>query len=131
MQDWDLSKENYQPLKRGRTQLCKDETKAGQKEAVDSQRRYFLVQCADASRRLLLQLIMSILQEVLAGTRIQQERRSLSSLDKVCTLTSCFAWHCLPKAHEYAHRFIKWTQETFRAGGHQAELLPLLERCTR
>ena len=31
----------------------------------------------------------------------------------------------------YAYRFIKWTQETFRAGGHQAELLPLLERCTR
>ena len=28
-------------------------------------------------------------------------------------------------------RFIKWTQDTFRAGGHQAELLPLLERCTR
>lgn len=28
-------------------------------------------------------------------------------------------------------RFIKWTQETFRSGGHQAELLPLLERCTR
>jgi hypothetical protein len=28
-------------------------------------------------------------------------------------------------------RFIKWTQETFQAGGHKAELLPLLERCTR
>ena len=28
-------------------------------------------------------------------------------------------------------RFIKWTQETFSAGGHKAELLPLLERCTR
>lgn len=30
-----------------------------------------------------------------------------------------------------ACRFIKWTQETFSAGGHKAELLPLLERCTR
>lgn len=29
------------------------------------------------------------------------------------------------------YRFIKWTQETFAAGGHKAELLPLLERCTR
>lgn len=28
-------------------------------------------------------------------------------------------------------RFIKWTQEFFSAGGHKAELLPLLERCTR
>ncbi|KAL4440602.1 hypothetical protein ABPG75_003603 [Micractinium tetrahymenae] len=28
-------------------------------------------------------------------------------------------------------RFIKWTQEAFAAGGHKAELLPLLERCTR
>lgn len=35
-----------------------------------------------------------------------------------------------PAAHA-ACRFIKWTQETFSAGGHKAELLPLLERCTR
>ena len=28
-------------------------------------------------------------------------------------------------------RFIKWTQDTFKSGGHQAELIPLLERCTR
>jgi checkpoint serine/threonine-protein kinase len=28
-------------------------------------------------------------------------------------------------------RLIKWTQDTFTAGGHKAELLPLLERCTR
>jgi hypothetical protein len=27
--------------------------------------------------------------------------------------------------------YIKWTQETFKAGGHKADLLPLLERCTR
>lgn len=33
--------------------------------------------------------------------------------------------------HTYLNRFIKWTQETFSAGGHKAELLPLLERCTR
>ena len=30
-----------------------------------------------------------------------------------------------------ASRFIKWTQDTFQSGGHKAELLPLLERCTR
>ena len=28
-------------------------------------------------------------------------------------------------------RYIKWTQETFPAGGHKAELLPILEMCTR
>ena len=27
--------------------------------------------------------------------------------------------------------YIKWTQDTFKAGGHKADLLPLLERCTR
>ena len=27
--------------------------------------------------------------------------------------------------------YIKWTQDAFKAGGHKAELLPLLERCTR
>lgn len=27
-------------------------------------------------------------------------------------------------------RFIKWTQDTFVAGGARAELIPLLERCT-
>jgi hypothetical protein len=29
------------------------------------------------------------------------------------------------------YRYIKWTQATFKAGGHKAELMPLLERCTR
>jgi len=28
-------------------------------------------------------------------------------------------------------RYLKWTQSTFKAGGHKAEMLPLLERCTR
>lgn len=28
-------------------------------------------------------------------------------------------------------RFIRWTQDTFSAGGHKAELMPLLERATR
>lgn len=30
-----------------------------------------------------------------------------------------------------ARRFVKWVQQTFTAGGHQSELVPLLERCTR
>ena len=30
-----------------------------------------------------------------------------------------------------ARRFIRWAQEAHPAGGHKAELLPLLERCTR
>ena len=38
----------------------------------------------------------------------------------------------LDQKHQLLHRrFIKWTQETFHTGGHQAELLSLLERCTR
>jgi checkpoint serine/threonine-protein kinase len=30
-----------------------------------------------------------------------------------------------------ARRFIKWTEQTFLAGGRETELLPTLERCTR
>lgn len=33
---------------------------------------------------------------------------------------------CMPM-----RRFIKWTHDTFKAGGNKSELLPLLERCTR
>lgn len=29
------------------------------------------------------------------------------------------------------YSYIKWTQDNFKAGGHKADLLPLLERCTR
>ena len=36
-----------------------------------------------------------------------------------------------PHAPTSRCRFLKWTQDTFKAGGHQAELVPLLERCTR
>ncbi len=28
-------------------------------------------------------------------------------------------------------RYIKWTQETYRSGGAKAQLVPLLEQCTR
>ena len=37
--EWELSKENFQPLKRGRKAVCKEEAKARQKEDVDAQRR--------------------------------------------------------------------------------------------
>lgn len=37
----------------------------------------------------------------------------------------------MPEPAAPHHRFIKWTRETFNTGGHKAELLPLLERCTR
>ena len=36
-----------------------------------------------------------------------------------------------PECCGFSCRLIKWTQDTFKAGGHQAELLPILERCTR
>ena len=38
---------------------------------------------------------------------------------------------CSDRISHIVRRFVKWTQNTFRSGGHQAELLPLLERCTR
>ena len=37
--EWELSKENFQPLKRGRKEVCKEEVKACQKGDVDGQRR--------------------------------------------------------------------------------------------
>lgn len=36
-----------------------------------------------------------------------------------------------PGCFEFLCRLIKWTQDTYKSGGHQAELLPILERCTR
>ena len=45
---------------------------------------------------------------------------------------SASAVRCVPEADKlHAGRFIKQTQDTFKSGGQKAELLPLLERCTR
>ena len=52
----------------------------------------------------------------------QAGMHSIASSGKMSRHDCCAAWTC---------RFVKWTQKTFVAGGHQAELLPLLERCTR
>jgi hypothetical protein len=38
---------------------------------------------------------------------------------------------CRPACVPVPLRFIRWTQDTFSAGGHKAELMPLLERATR
>ncbi len=47
-----------------------------------------------------------------------------------CSLA--FAILCVAEANSlHAGRFIKQTQDTFKSGGQKAELLPLLERCTR
>lgn len=84
--EWELCKENFQPLKRGRKEVCKQESKVCQKADIEAQRRAFW-----------------------------QELETYNGEDPL----------------EVWIRFIKWTQTSFRSGGHQAELLPLLERCTR
>ena len=46
--------------------------------------------------------------------------------------SSAFAIRSVAEADNLlAGRFIKQTQDTFKSGGQKAELLPLLERCTR
>lgn len=49
--------------------------------------------------------------------------------------SSVSAWPFSFKNHQQTTcspcRFIKWTEQTFTAGGRETELLPLLERCTR
>ena len=37
----------------------------------------------------------------------------------------------VPECFGFLCRLIKWSQDTYKSGGHQAELLPILERCTR
>ena len=37
--EWELSKENFKPLKRGRKEVCKEERSLCQKEDPDNQRR--------------------------------------------------------------------------------------------
>ncbi|GAB4819517.1 hypothetical protein N2152v2_006563 [Parachlorella kessleri] len=86
-QDWELSKENFQPLKAGRKASgLRDNTAELRKQLVEEQKREFWEEIATYSGEDPLEVWL---------------------------------------------KFIKWTQETFQAGGHKAELLPLLERCTR
>lgn len=52
--------------------------------------------------------------------------------DFILLISACSTRSCAlcPEACRHC-RFIKWTQDTFKSGGHRAEVLPLLERCTR
>ncbi|KAK9809232.1 hypothetical protein WJX72_011796 [[Myrmecia] bisecta] len=86
--EWELSKENYQPLKQGR-----DPSKLNVK---------LQLQCKNSE--------------------VEEQRRAFWTE---------IAEYKGDDPLEVWLRFIKWTQETFKAGGHQAELVPLLERCTR
>ena len=78
------------------------------------------------------------LKEVLEGARTVQWERPPGGLDTVrmpvaradCSLATTIG--CMAEADNlHAGRFIKQTQDTFKSGGQKAELLPLLERCTR
>ena len=55
----------------------------------------------------------------------------MSGSGQIYSYTTAHLLVCSHKSWHTVCRFIKWTQDTFRSGGHQAELLPLLERCTR
>ncbi|RMZ53164.1 hypothetical protein APUTEX25_005153 [Auxenochlorella protothecoides] len=84
--DWELSKENFQPLRQGRKGAgLKDNTEELRSANLDAVKRQFWQAIADDE-----------------------------SDDPLA------AWQ----------RFIDWTRETYTAGGHKAELIPLLERCT-
>ncbi|KAL6779790.1 hypothetical protein ACKKBG_A13730 [Auxenochlorella protothecoides x Auxenochlorella symbiontica] len=84
--DWELSKENFQPLRQGRKGAgLKDNTEELRSANLDAVKRQFWQAIAD-----------------------DQSDDPLA------------AWQ----------RFIDWTRETYTAGGHKAELIPLLERCT-
>lgn len=52
--EWELSKENFQPLKRGRKEVvCEQESKACQKADIEGQRRCVRMQLSTAARRCL------------------------------------------------------------------------------
>eukprot|EP00890_Picochlorum_soloecismus_P001373 jgi/Picsp_1/2236/NSC_05700-R1_protein len=62
------------------------------------------------------------LKSVLHDKTVEQERRKyIQDIQDYCGEDPLDPWL----------QYIKWTKETFSAGGHKSELLPLLERCTR
>ncbi|KAK9861739.1 hypothetical protein WJX84_012354 [Apatococcus fuscideae] len=87
--DWELVKENFQPLKSGR----KTPALAAAEEPAK-----------------------------LRASRAEEQKRFFC--DRIASYKGddpIEAWL----------KFIQWTQETYKAGGPQAELISLLERCTR
>ena len=156
-QDWELSKENFQPLKAGRKASgLRDNTAELRKQLVEEHKRcatnpwqhfgscwatlhYLPTLCFGAGRS------AKRSQRIAAKTRWRFGSSELEGFDGSSRMAAARAAN--PKAGRAEHvyssnskcrnpfvaacRFIKWTQETFQAGGHKAELLPLLERCTR
>ena len=127
--EWELCKENFQPLKRGRKELCKQESKVCQKGDVDSQRRCAqLCKKHSANQRGASDALFVVGRSGKSLTRTMVKICWTSGSGQNCSSIIVRVFCCSDKT---VCRFIKWTQDTFRSGGHQAELLPLLERCTR
>eukprot|EP00873_Tetraselmis_striata_P034415 jgi/Tetstr1/454679/TSEL_041568.t1 len=86
--EWELCKENYQPLRAGRKAATEEggSVQTARNDAVEAKRRAFWKEIAEYDGEDPLEVWL---------------------------------------------RFVKWVQQTFTAGGHQSELVPLLERCTR
>ena len=144
--DWETSKENYQPLKQGRqlSKLHEEPEKAPAKAqaCAEQERRYLevLSRAVDSGQIGLSchEETFVALKEVLEGARTVHRERPPGGLDTVrmhvmqadCALVSSIR-SSAEADNLRAGRFIKQTQDTFKSGGQKAELLPLLERCTR
>lgn len=139
--EWELVKENFQPLRAGRkpVELIKAASKptAQCDNSAAEQRRCdwrWKRSSAVLAGSKWVRPLSVYLQAILAGGRCLPGERPTGGLAEVRTIHNLNLAKChylVLTVVRTPHRFIKWTQETFASGGHQAELIPLLERCTR
>ena len=123
---WDTSKENFQPLKKGRDAKMLDQaTGMGNGERatkIKEERRY-------ARRRPNPQAPGFGFPRVTGRFWISQTHPAPLSFRSA--FWNAIATYDGDDPLEVWVRFIKWTEQTFTSGGRETEVLPLLERCTR
>lgn len=123
---WDTSKENFQPLKKGRDAKMLDQaTGMGNGERatkIKEERRY-------ARRRPNPQAPGFGFPRVTG--RFWISRTHPAPLSFRSAFWNAIATYDGDDPLEVWVRFIKWTEQTFTSGGRETEVLPLLERCTR
>lgn len=120
--EWESSKENFQPIKQGRSIDQLVPATSLDVNAVEIARRCGVASCAGLAHH-----HAGVPREFWKEIVGYKGDDPLEVWLRCSDTRAC----CLPSWPIHtAHRFIKWTQHTFAAGGLKAELVQLLERCT-
>ena len=132
--EWDTSKENFQPLRKGRDAKMLSEA-SGMRHGERATKLKEERRCVSRRASRISNRRCKLRQP--AETTIWFWRRPLTSNSSNSHLSPRSAfWEAISNYDgddplEVWVRFIKWTEQTCTAGGRETELLPLLERCTR